>query len=267
MSKIILITGASSGLGRAIADELTSAGHRVYGTCRQPNDHTGEFTMLPLDVTLDDSVAKCVDLVISAEGRIDVLINNAGFGLCGAVEDTTLDEARGQMETNFWGPLRMIHAVLPHMRRQSSGRLVTIGSMAGHAALPYQPFYSTSKFALEGLNEALRLELAGTGIDATMVCPGDFKTGFDSARVLSAAARSGRNADQLAKTTSIYVRDERAGADPKIVAMLVAQLVIAPRLDVRYFAGRPLQKLGMLLKRALPANWFERLMKATYAIR
>lgn len=267
MSKVILITGASSGLGHAIANELAHAGHRVYGTCRQPSGVAGDFTMLPLDVTLEASVAKCVDSVIATEGRLDVLINNAGFGLCGAVEDTTLDEARRQMETNFWGPLRMIQAVLPQMRQQKSGQLITIGSMAGHAALPYQPFYSTSKFALEGLNEALRLELSGSGIDATIVCPGDFKTGFDSARVFSAAARSAHHADQLAKTTGIYVRDERAGADPKIVATLIAQLVVAPRLDVRYFAGSPLQKLGMLLKRALPANWFERLMKATYAIR
>jgi NAD(P)-dependent dehydrogenase (short-subunit alcohol dehydrogenase family) len=267
MSKVILVTGASSGLGRAIADELACNGHRVYGTCRQPSDNSGKFTMLPLDVTLDNSVAQCVAAVIASAGRIDVLINNAGFGLCGAIEDTAPHEARQQMETNFWGPLRIIQAVLPHMRRQGSGRLITIGSMAGHAALPYQPFYSTSKFALEGLNEALRLELAGSGIDATMVCPGDFKTGFDSARVFAAAARNGRHADQLAKTTGLYIRDERAGADPAIVAKLIAQLVVAPRLDVRYFAGRPLQKLGMLLKRVLPANWFERLMKITYAIR
>lgn len=222
--------------------------------------------MLPLDVTDDASTAACVAAVVAAAGRIDVLVNNAGSGLAGAVEDTTVTEARAQMETNFFGPLRVILAALPHMRAQGSGRIITIGSLAGHAALPFQPFYSTSKFALEGLNEALRLELAGSGIDSTIVCPGDFRTGFTAARSFAAAARTGRNAARLGKTLQIYERDETNGADPGLVADLVSRLVTEPSPGVRYMVGKPVQRFGILLKRVLPGTWFESLMRSTYKL-
>jgi NAD(P)-dependent dehydrogenase (short-subunit alcohol dehydrogenase family) len=222
--------------------------------------------MVALDVTEDTSVLACVAHIIAAEGRLDVLINNAGVGVCGSVEDTAIDEARWQMETNFFGPVRMINAVLPVMRTQGRGRIITVSSLAGLAALPYQPFYSASKFAIEGLNEALRLELGASGIDATTINPGDFKTGFTAARVFTRSARSGRHAEQLAKTVAIYERDEMNGADPSRVAELALRLVEADRVAVRYAVGRFDQRFGMLLKRWLPATMFERLMKVTYSL-
>jgi len=265
-SKVVLVTGASSGFGRSIAAVLAARGHHVFGTSRDPRDGESGVTMLELDVTRDESVEACVAAVMTSEGRVDVLVNNAGIGLAGAVEDTTLEEARWQMETNFFGPVRMIRAVLPGMRSQGKGRIITVGSMAGHAALAFQPYYSSSKFALEALNEALRLELRGSGIDSTIVCPGDFRTGFTSARVFAAGARSGRNASQLATTVGVYERDETHGADPRLLADLVARLVDEPRLRVRYFVGRLDQRIGIHLKRLLPAAVFERFMRGIYKL-
>lgn len=263
-ARTILITGASSGFGLATARTLAAAGHTVFGTSRVARPDNGAIRMLPLDVTADDSAAACLAALLGETGRLDVLINNAGTGLCGAVEDTSLAEARAQMETNFWGPVRMIKAVLPVMHAQGSGRIITIGSLAGHAALPFQPFYSTSKFALEGLNEALRLELRGSGIQSTMICPGDFRTGFTAARVFAARAREGRNAARLARTLAIYERDETNGADPALVASLIARLVTAAQLKPRYLVGAPAQVWGIRLKQILPAAVFEALMAGNY---
>lgn len=267
MSKVILVTGASCGFGQMIATHLAATGHRVFGSSRRPLPDMGKVRMLVLDVTDEVLVERAVEQVIAEAGRIDVLINNAGVGLCGAVEDTTLAEAQWQMDTNFFGPVRMIRAVLPHMRRQGCGRIITVSSLAGLAGLPFQPFYSASKYAIEGLNEALRLELAGSGIDATTINPGDFKTGFTDARVFTDQARTGVNAQQLNTTVAIYERDEQQGAEPQQVAELVSQLIEKPQLDVRYPVGALSQRAGIFVKRLMPARLFEWLMKSTYAIK
>jgi NAD(P)-dependent dehydrogenase (short-subunit alcohol dehydrogenase family) len=266
MGKTVLVTGASSGFGLLTARLLASRGHLVFGTSRAPKGDLPGVRVLPLDVTDGESVRRCLGQVREEAGRIDVLINNAGSGIAGAIADTTADEARGQFETNFWGVVRMTQAVLPQMLARGRGRIVTAGSMGGHAGLPFQAFYSASKFALEGFNEALRLELAGTGVDATIVCPGDFKTGFTAARRFAAASREGLFADRLRRTMAIYERDEARGSSPEAVAGLLARLVAAPKVDVRYFAGNLEQRAGMLLKRLLPARLFEALMRHTYSL-
>jgi NAD(P)-dependent dehydrogenase (short-subunit alcohol dehydrogenase family) len=265
--RVVLVTGASSGFGQAIARTLAARGQRVYGTSRRPAGDDGAVRMLALDVNDDASVARCVAAVLAAEQRIDVLVSNAGVGLCGAVEDSGIDEIRWQLETNFIGAVRVLRAVLPAMRAQRSGRLITIGSLGGLTGMPYQPFYSASKFALEGLTEALRLELAGSGIDATIVEPGDFRTGFTDARVFARAARSPAHRERLERVVAIYERDERNGADPQRVGELVAKLVEARRLRVRYSVGRWDQRAALFAKRLLPAAWFERLVASLYAIR
>jgi NAD(P)-dependent dehydrogenase (short-subunit alcohol dehydrogenase family) len=264
--KTVLITGASSGLGKAIAVHLAQQGYRVYGTSRSPGADFSQVRMVTLDVTDEDSVQRAVAAVIAEAGRIDVLINNAGSGLCGALEDTGIDEARWQIDTNFFGPVRMIKAVLPHMRNQQGGRIITISSLAGLVALPYQPFYSASKFALEAVNEALRLELSGTGIDSTTINPGDFKTGFTQARVFAKNARAGAHAARLAQTVGIYEHDENHGADPALVARLAQRLIESGKMDIRYTVGRLDQRFGMVLKKLIPARWFELIMKSTYSL-
>ncbi len=264
--KVILVTGASSGFGNNIANRLASEGHRVFGTSRNATFEGGVFTALELDVTDERSVFDCVDKAVKEAGRIDVLINNAGFGLCGGIEDTSVSEAKGQFETNFWGVVRMTKETLPHMRRQGVGRIVTVGSMAGHVGLPYQAYYSASKHALEAFNESLRLELSGSGIDSTIICPGDFQTGFTGSRLFSASATHHIRRDQFDKIMKIYERDEANGADPLLVAMLVSMLVKRKSIDVRYFTGNSDQRASMFLKRLLPSNMFERLFRSHYQI-
>lgn len=264
MQKVILVTGASSGFGQQIATELAAKGHRVFGTSRNPKGDSDGVRMLQLDVTDDASAKACVDALLKEAGRLDVLVNNAGSGLTGAIEHCSMDEIRWQMETNFFGAIRMVQLALAAMRTQGQGRVITVGSLAGHAALPYQGFYSASKHALEAINEALRLELRGTGIDSTIICPGDFNTGFTDARVFSKVAHPPHHEQQMASTVSIYERDERNGENPAQLAQLVMQLVEAERVKVRYRVGRMDQTLGIQLKRVLPAGWFEYLMRKIY---
>lgn len=262
-SKVVLVTGGSSGLGAAVVARLTADGHRVFGTSRRPAEGSG---LLPLDVTSDDSVADCVEAVVADAGRIDVLVSNAGYGIAGAVEDTTIAEARAQLETNFFGAVRVTQAVLPVMRAQGSGRIITVTSFAALQSLPYQPFYSASKWALEGFGEALRLELRGSGIDACTILPGDFRTGFTEERVLTTDAHSPEHGDRLAAVLAIYERDENAGADPAKVGALVSRLVTVPRLRPRYLVGKPSQRLAVSLKRVLPASVFEWAFRRTYSL-
>lgn len=266
-TKTILLTGASSGFGLEIANLLAQRGHRVFGTSRKPDGDRAAVRMLALDVTDEASCKACMEQVLAEAGQIDVLINNAGSGLTGAIEHCSEEEIRWQMETNFFGAVRMMQLGLAAMRPQKTGRLITIGSLAGHAALPYQGIYSASKHALEAINEALRMELRGSGIDATIVCPGDFQTGFTDARVFAAGARHPDHVQRMDTAVAIYERDERNGESPEKLAQLVAELVVAQKLDVRYFIGRADQTWGIRVKGVLRSNWFEALMRSIYKIR
>ena len=173
MSQTVLVTGASSGIGQAIAQLLAERGFKIFGTARKPAAATsGNVTMVPLDVRSDDSVRACIERV----GPIDVLVNNAGYALMGSAEETSLDEAKAQLETNFFGVVRMVKAVLPRMRKAGSGKIINIGSLAGITAIPFGSFYTASKFALEGYTEALWHELRPFGIHATLIEPGFVST-------------------------------------------------------------------------------------------
>lgn len=268
--KTILVTGASSGFGQQIARILSEAGHTVFGTSRRPQGDLGSaehpVRMLALDVTDATSVGKCIKQLLTEASSLDVLINNAGNGLAGAIEDCADDEVAWQMDTNFSGPLRMIRQVLPIMRQQGHGRIITIGSVGGHISVPYQGIYCASKHALEAVNEALRLELRGSGVDATIICPGDFKTGFTAARRFARNAESVNHAKQMKTTVSIYERDEQNGANPVILARLVTKLVNARSLRVRYLVGRFDQRLGVYLKQWLPASLFEAVLRRIYKL-
>ena len=195
-ARIVLVTGASSGFGRAIAAHLAARGYLVYGTSRSavmPEEATAPAErslvpiMIPMDVCVDASVDAAVTHILRRHGRIDVLVNNAGFGIAGAVEDTSADELRRQFDTNVFGVLRVCRAVLPHMRRQGGGRIINVGSLAGLIALPFQGAYSASKFALEALSESLRMETKPYGISVSVIEPGDFRTSFTASRVRTQA--------------------------------------------------------------------------------
>jgi NAD(P)-dependent dehydrogenase (short-subunit alcohol dehydrogenase family) len=273
-SLVVLVTGASSGIGKAVAEHLRARGHRVYGTSRKApravalGAPDGDVGLVPMDVTSDESVDRGVGLVLAREGRLDAVVNNAGIGVAGAVEDTTIEEARGQFETNFFGVVRVCRAVLPVMRRQGGGCLVNVSSIAGVIGVPFQAFYTASKFAVEGFTEALRMEVAPFGIRVVLVEPGDFRTGFTASRTLARAARgetayAGRQAAALA----VMEADETGGATPESVGRLVERILTARRPRLRHPVGPVSEKLALALRRFAPSALFEWVISTYYKTR
>jgi NAD(P)-dependent dehydrogenase (short-subunit alcohol dehydrogenase family) len=273
---IVLITGASSGFGAACARHLGTRGYRVYGTSRratwEPDDTSASpgnipCRMIPMDVCNTASVHTGVDFVLKETQRIDVVVCNAGYGLAGAVEDCEISDVKQQFETNFFGAWRVCRAVLPHLRRQGAGYLVIVGSLAGQISIPFQAAYSASKFALEGLAEALRLEVKPWGVHVVLIQPGDFHTGFTDNRIKTAA--SGNNPDYaalFARALAVMEKDERRGPSPEKLAPLLERIITHPAPRLRYTAGSISQRAGALLKRVVPGRLFEWLIRTTYKL-
>jgi NAD(P)-dependent dehydrogenase (short-subunit alcohol dehydrogenase family) len=262
---VVLVTGCSSGIGKAICDQLAASGTTVYGGSRTPCT-SSKWTHLPLDVTEQSSVDAAVADVLRRESRLDGLVACAGVGLAGSLEDTEDDEAKRHFDTNFFGTARMIRAVLPAMRKQSSGNVVVIGSIGGLIGLPFVPYYSASKFALDGLVEALRGEVAPLGIQATIVHPGDLNTAFTANRIY------GRNVgttsayrERFQHTLQFYAAQESNAVSPQALARKVEKLLSKRSLPARVVVGTPLEKLGVSGKRYLPGRSFEYLLRKAYA--
>ena len=264
-SRVVLITGASSGIGRVAAQRLHARGARVWGASRRVI--AGEIPWIAMDVADDDAVRAGVRTLLEKEGRIDALITCAGYGIAGAIEDTSSVEAQAQFATNFFGTFRAVRAVLPAMRAQRAGRIVLVGSIAGRIALPFQGFYSASKFALEGFAEALRMEVKPFGIDVSLIEPGDFKTDFTAARVrvAGATAQSPYYA-ACERALRQMEEDERTGPDPAIVAESILAMLDATRPPFRVRVGGLVQKMAVSLKAVLPETMFERLIMGSYKI-
>ena len=262
--KKILITGASSGFGKLMAELLHSQGYKVVGTSRQPEKYTTNFPLIKLDVSKEDSVINATNEYFTKYGELDILINNAGFGISGPVEDFTLDEAKAQFDTNFFGTFCMIKYVLPHMRSRKKGTILNISSIAGFIGLPFQAFYSASKFAMEGLVEGLRLEVEPFNIKVFNINPGDYKTDFTENRI-ECNKISLDYKDRYEKTLSKYKKDELGGSNPSEVASLVLKLINKEKnYKVGYLVGRPDQKLSPKLKGILNSRFFEKLIKNHY---
>jgi NAD(P)-dependent dehydrogenase (short-subunit alcohol dehydrogenase family) len=266
-SKVILITGASSGIGKACADHLASRGHRVFGTSRRNPGKAGAVELIPMDVTDERSVKEGVLRVLGDAGRLDVVVNNAGMGFAGAVEETSIEEARQQFDTNLFGVLRVCRAALPILRRQQSGLIVNVSSIGGVIGLPFEGLYSASKFALEGLSEALRLEVRQFGIRVVLVEPGDIKTSFGANRVRTKES-GGSSAYRSSMETVLGViqHDEDHAPGPEGVALLVGKIVEKRSPALRYSVGLFLQRLGAGLKGILPAGIFEAIIRSTYKL-
>ncbi|WAS91229.1 SDR family NAD(P)-dependent oxidoreductase [Nannocystis punicea] len=261
---VVLITGASSGFGEAAARLLAARGAKVFGTSRRaaPGETRDGFTMLPLDVRSDASAAACVDEVVRRAGRIDVLVNNAGYALAGAVEETAIDEAKAQFETNFFGTARMMRAVLPIMRAQGGGRIVNVSSLAGLVGVPFHAYYSATKFAIEGLSEGLRQEVRRFGIHVSMIEPGDFKTAGTAARERAAAGLDAYAATRD-RAIDIMARSEQSGPDPIGFARLLLRILEAPRPRLRYRLGNDAVWVPRA-RRLIPESLFEWLMRNNY---
>ncbi len=267
MSKVILITGVSSGLGKHIAGYLAQQDYKVYGTTRRDIDPNPHITILNVDVTDVSSVQRAVDSILQKEGRIDALINNAGMGLSGAIEDYSANEAHREMDTNFYGTFYTIQAVLPAMRKQGSGMIINISSIGGLMGLPFQGFYSASKFAIEGLSEALRMELKQFNIKVVLVNPGDHQTQFTANRkIISKAGGNSAYKLQFKKTLAVIENDEQNGWPPVAVAKKIHSILQKKNPCTRYVVSSFEQKLAVILKFILPGSWFFKILEGHYGV-
>jgi short-subunit dehydrogenase len=264
--RVILITGASTGIGLAAAGLLASRGYTVFGTSRQPEQHpTNHFPLLRLDVREDESVKACVDEVLSHAGRIDVLVNNAGVSLSGALEEASIDEARALFETNFFGMMRMVNAVLPTMRAQRSGHIINMSSLAGIIGVPYIGLYSASKHALEGYSEALRFEVKRFGIRVSVVEPGDTRTAI--ADLTPAPAQHIADYDGVRETVNaIHSANVADGTAPEIIARTILRLIEKPRARLRYPVTKGTETLLPLARRLLPYGLVEQNLRGYYRL-
>src|SRR4051794_16234360 len=255
MAKVVLVTGASAGIGRVCADRLASAGWTVVGGSRRGTGSAG-WEPVVVDVDDDASVRSAVDGVRARHGRLDAVVLAAGWGLAGPVEVTPIAEAKAQLETNFWGVVRTVQAALPVMRQQGGCRIVILSSLGGLIGIPFQAFYSASKFALEGYAEALAYEVAPFGVHVTLVEPGNIKTDFTGSR--RKLSDLGPYADATEHAVEVMERDERGGADPAGVAKAVERVLTAKRPPRRVTVGRSGERLGAVAKRLLPHRVFEK---------
>lgn len=257
--KIAIVTGASSGIGEVTAARLVRAGYKVYGSSRRGAQGPGAeraFEMLALDVTSDASVAAAVEEVLRREGRIDLLVNNAGFGVApAAAEESSLSQAQAIFDTNFFGMVRMIRAVLPHMRQRGSGRIINISSVLGFVPMPYMALYSATKHAVEGYSESLDQELRTQGIRVSLVEPAYIRSAFDANQLQPDEARDEYRA--LRAGLDRRVKEALEGADgPAVVAETVLRVALAARPKVRYTSGALAGRLRFL-RRFAPAALVE----------
>ena len=268
MGKVVLITGGSSGIGKTVGNFLQKKGYRVYGSSRNPQQVTGSlFPLVAIDVRNSETIQQAVQEIIEKEGRIDVLINNAGVGITGPVEEIPLEEIQNNFHTNVFGPIEMMKAVLPFMRQQKSGLIINVTSIAGYMGLPYRGIYSASKGALELITESIRMEVKPFNIKVTNVAPGDFATDIAARRfhapVLDQSPYKQIYGQQLA-TIDEHVND---GGDPIEMAQAIDQIIQAKNPKVHYKVGAFMQKFSIFLKKILPDTMYEKMLMNHYKIK
>ncbi|WP_124981337.1 SDR family oxidoreductase [Nonlabens xiamenensis] len=267
MKKVVLVTGGSSGIGKSIAMYLQEKSYVVYGTSRTPSRYPDSpFPLLEMDVQNETSIARAVNELISAESQIDILINNAGVGITGPMEETPISEVMKAMDTNFYGPLRVLQAVLPHMRSQAAGRIINITSIAGYMGLPYRGIYSASKGALEIATEAYRMECAHLGIHFSNVAPGDFATNIAAGRFHAPIVEGSDYEKGYAHTLQLIDEHVDDGNDPIEVAQKIHQILQEKNPGIHYKVGSFLQKFSIVLKKILPEKQYEKMLKKHYGI-
>lgn len=258
MTKIAIVTGASSGIGKCEKFRLEEAGFKVYNFSRHNCENGTDF--VEVDVTDRAAVFDAVKKVVEAEGKIDLLVNNAGFGIAGAIETTPQDLAKKQVEVNFWGTVNCTQAVLPYMRAQQNGRIINTSSVAAVFSIPFQTFYSCSKAAINSFTSALRNEVKSFGITACAIMPGDIKTNFTAHRIKTEESEAYANQD---KSISVMEKDEINGMSPDSVAKLVKKLACKKRLNPLYTVGAK-YKLLVFLSRFLSHNFCDKIVGGMY---
>ena len=269
MKKVILLTGISSGFGKQTANLLAQNGHIVYGTVRKEAETSDLINVIKMDLTDHSSITRAVETVLQKEGKIDVLINNAGMHTGGPIETSPIENIKLQMDTNFIGMVYLTKAVLPAMRKQGGGLIINFSSIGGLMGLPFQAFYSASKFAIEGFSEALRMELTQFNIKIVLINPGDFHTS-NSANRRNFLAPTGTNDPyglQFSKTLAIIEKDESNGWAPEVLAKKIAKIVDCRKPCQKYIIASFEQKLAVVLKYILPGPLFRKILEDHYGIK
>jgi NAD(P)-dependent dehydrogenase (short-subunit alcohol dehydrogenase family) len=267
MSKIVLITGASGGLGQSMAAHLAAAGHIVYGTSRRPQVEAKEFQLLAADVTNQQSIAGAVGQILQQHGRLDVLINNAGLGIATPVETAPLEDVQRLWDTNVTGVLRTVQAVLPGMRQQRSGLIINISSIGAEIGLPYRGIYSASKAAVDRLTEALRTELAPFGVQACIIQPGGVQTNINQHRLTVNLPPDNVYKRSFEDTYQIIDSSVSKGLDSAVFGKLVVSILQEKEVRAVYRVGKRTERLSVVLKRLLPRPMFENMIKKHYKLK
>lgn len=267
MSKVVFITGASSGIGKAIGEYLLEKGFIVYGTSRNPEKITNsKIPLIALDVRDVASIKNAIQEVITKENRIDVIINNAGVGITGPLEEIPTVEIKNNFETNLFGPIEVMKAVLPLMRLQKTGLIINITSIAGYMGLPFRSVYSASKGALELISEAMNMEVKSFGVKITNVAPGDFATNIAAGRYHAPIIAGSAYEKTYGKTLDMMNNHVNSGSNPNAMAEAIHKIINSSNPKIHYKVGAFLQKFSILLKRILPDLWYQKLLMNHYKI-
>jgi len=262
---VILITGASSGIGRECANHLATSGWNVLGASRRGTSDDS-WRGMQMDVDDDDSVARAFQQFPTEFGELNAVLACAGWGLAGAAEHTSIEDAKAQFNTNFWGAVRVVNAALPRLRERGGGHVVLMSSIGGILGIPYQAFYSASKFALEGYAESLAYEVAPFNIHVTLVEPGNFKTDFTAARKKVEVPGDDPYRAACEKAIAAMERDEIKGANPVDVAKIVEKILKSTHPPRRISVGKFDERLGIMGKRLLPFRIFEKAAKSSLGV-
>jgi short-subunit dehydrogenase len=267
MKKVILITGGSSGIGKAIGEFLLHKEYIVYGTSRTVSSIShSKIKLIDLDVRNSDSIKACIAKIIELEGRIDVLINNAGVGITGPLEEIPLEEIKNNFETNVFGPIETMKAVLPQMRLQKSGLIINITSIAGYMGLPFRSVYSSSKGALELITESLRMETKSFGIYITNVAPGDFATDIASRRFHAPVQQGSAYETVYQNQLNMMNAHVSGGSNPLEMAVAIHKIIETKNPRIHYKVGAFMQKFSIVLKRILPDKMYEKILMNHYKL-
>lgn len=267
MSKVVLITGGSSGIGKSIGEYLQNKGYKVYGTSRSPQNYPdSKFPIFALDVNKPETISACVSLVLDNEEGIDVLINNAGVGITGPLEEIPEAEIQNNFETNLFGPIRVIKAVLPGMRKQKSGLIINVTSIAGYMGLPFRGIYSSSKGALEILTESFSMELKPFNIKICNVAPGDFATNIAAGRYHSPVVEGSPYMKIYGESLDLMNSHVDGGSDPLVMAKAIYKIININNPKLHYKVGSFMQKFSIVLKRILPDRMYEKILMNHYKL-
>ena len=267
MSKVVLITGASSGIGKAAAEFLSAKGFRVYGTGRNPkNNENNGYSLLPLDVTKPETISLAINLILEKEGRLDVLVNNAGMGITGPIEDTPTSEMRKVFETNFFGAIDVMKAVLPQMRKQQSGTIINVTSIAGYMGLPYRGVYSATKGALDLVSESIRMEVKAFGIQIATIAPGDVATNIAAGRYHTPVFDNSAYKEKYQLNLDLMDSHVDSGMNPIKMAEKIYYIINLKQPKVHYRVGAFMEKFSILLKKILPSTRYEKLLMNHYKL-